>query len=102
MGRVIVLIAVVGTSSVLLYDAATKANDDARLPPEFQRWMEEGKARATADVNGPLGREARQVCNRIHGVTVPVQTGKDVLKYYDLRKAEAWTHCVVNYMNARD
>jgi hypothetical protein len=63
-----------------------------------KKLLDEQGAQVKSDSKGELGRKAREACNRIHGITVPVQTGKDVLRSYGLQKAKDWTDCVVNYM----
>ncbi len=39
--------------------------------------LEEADRESKADWEGEPGRRAREVCNRIQGITVPVKTGQD-------------------------
>jgi hypothetical protein len=70
----------------------------AHIPEGLKRAWEEAGGQANADWNGELGRKAREICSRKLGITVPVITTQDVLRYYDLKKAEDWGDCVVNGM----
>jgi Rap1a immunity proteins len=75
--------------------AQTPSKDElANIPEGLKRAWD----KASGDWNGELGRKAKETCNRKLGITVPVNTMQDVLRYYDLKKAEDWGDCVVNGM----
>lgn len=68
------------------------------VPPGLQKAMDEARNQAAEDFEGEPGRKAREICSRKLGITKPVKTGSDVLRYYDLEKAKAYIDCVVDNM----
>ncbi len=74
-----------------------------QLPPAFKAEMDRISKETSDELNGPKGDEARRICSRVAGVTVPARTGRDVIAAgYSAETAIKWTDCVVNYMNPID
>jgi hypothetical protein len=73
------------------------------LPPNLKAATEQAAKEASADLNGPKGDEARRICSRVAGVSVPAKTGKDVIAAgYSAETAIKWVDCIVNYMTPVD
>jgi hypothetical protein len=79
------------------------AQQTKQLPPGFKADMDRAAKEASDELNGPKGDEARRICSRVAGVTVPAKTGRDIIAAgYSAETAIKWTDCVVNYMNPVD
>jgi hypothetical protein len=81
----------------LIYNKS--AEPTYELPPGLKMAMEQSAKQAHSDLNGPKGAAARAACQRIAGVSVPADTGKDVIDAgYSKETAIKFVDCVVNYM----
>ncbi len=95
----IVIIAIVGFAAFVLYRWSTAPSPYAVLPPGLRKSMEEAEQRVKSDMNSDFGRGAEAVCRRRVGISEPVRTAMDVVKYgYGSDKAIAFAQCVVDTM----
>ncbi len=89
-------IAVLGWS---LYHTDWTGHRQDKSSEAFLKVMEEFGKQAEADWNSPKGEEARIVCRRIAGISVPAKTTVDVREAgYSAETADKYAHCLSDYM----
>ena len=95
--RKLILVGLAIGISWLVYEKAVERPYEP--PPSFNAAMEHFAKEAKSDWSSQKGEDARIACRRIAGVSVPANTGMDIIGAgYSQETAIKFSECVVNHM----
>jgi len=71
----------------------------AQERPGSKAYFDKTMKQVDQDMEGPRGQEARVICRRVAGITVPINTSIEAIRAgYSVDVATKFSDCVANYM----